>query len=442
MFDNWREKFRRLGMRQVTTWVPKDQAEQLQYAFTQIGAVSFKGKCLRAALDWVLTRRRPLDAAYKGSWFKLEIDQPTLWLGNLKAPIGGRVHGDGKTLIELDPYEAKHLEKTCQEAVNSVLAAWLDEKGLKDQIRDTTGVVADVNALTRFRDKPWTPDPATPKTEKEFEEHEVLVQQDFQRRAFYGGAFPPDDPSMHLYFGFWNSPSRCRLVHGTFEGTLCVGFIHVRYGGTSPTNYIENLAQEIRQKFYPKTSPAAIAWYDIWPEDNSLTHQLRFNRVTFAEGFSRPSWGGEQPPETFVEQVKQTIEAGKTAEAIAHLKANPGKPWKLLLDPSVRQSYGDFHADIVEANVSVIACLGSWPRGSNDFGLPYLFISLPGGYDFRHKESCEALLEHWGDDAKILARGSLIDSWDDPDLIRFCKRAKLPLDEARLYYTAQAKKED
>lgn len=445
MIEGWRQKFQRLGMRQVSAWVPKNAADALQQFFTRVGSQSEDGQFLRMMLNRQANRRRVIEKIFDGRWMKVEIDLPRLSVGSEQAPIGGRIYGDGSTLIELDPFEAAELERKCSEAIEPVLCEWLERHDLKNVIRNTTGVALDGNALAYNR-APQEIFERTPKADEEFEKNESAIVADFERRAFYHGALPPDDPTLQHFIGSWGIPSRYRLVHGAFLGRLCVGLIHVEGGGASVTNAIEEIARDIYQKFYRAKRPDEIEWYDVWPAHYSLIDTLRINRVRFKDGrFAGPDWRvGDDVPPPFVRAIEAVIEQGGRAETEAFYRSNPEKNWVFPLNRKTRLSYGDFQADIVidgAPKVEAIAVLGSWPHGTEDYGKPYLFVSSPGAYEFRHKEICAALLQHWGDDANILGReSSLISSWDDPDLFRFCQRANLPLQAAKSHYTQQSER--
>jgi len=440
MLENWRRKFLRQDMRQISVWTHREHADQLQQDFSKIGENTQRGAMLRSALSWVHTRRRPLKAAFHGNPLTLEVDLPTFQVGEKRAPAGGRIYGDGSTLIELDPHEAAQLENALQEAISPILVAWLDEKGLKNQVRNGTGVVVDVKELVPNSTSDLVNPPKPPKTDAEFAESESLIQQKFEYSAFHNRAILPIDPSIYLYHGFWNTPSACRLVHGRFEEKICVGFVHLRWSGTSPTNYIEHLAYEIHTKYYAKMSPDSIYWYDIWSADEKVS-SLVFNRVIFELGFSRPQWDRKPPPKSFESRVYDVVAEGKAAEIDAYMEANKSKGWKHRLEQAVREKfYSPYHADILiddEPKVAAVAMLGSWPRGHAKYGKPYLFISRPGEYDFRHKASCDGLIHHWKSEANILTKGDVIESWDDPDLVAFCRKCDLPLEEARLHYTGE-----
>ncbi len=444
MLGTWREKFRRRGLTQISTWVPREIADDLQRIFARIGAQSLDGDSLRGLLGWLSTRRRAVAQRFDGHYFRLEIDDPGLRFGTCTAPIGGRIVGEGRTLIELDPFEARALQESCQSAIMSILVAWLEEQNLNKKIRDDTGVIEKLEfVLDNTHDFPKLYK-NRPNSIQDFEKNEAKIAQEFQQRAFYNGAIPPDDPSIYHYIGFHGTPSRCHLVHGTFDGKICVGFIHIKSGGTSPTNMIENLCKDFYTKKLNDISMNEIQWYDIWPSHHSLTDKLQISRVIFEKNtFENPSWFTDEPPEGFHSKIIETIQFGITAEIKAFMKRHPNEKWIHLISEEKRKGYGKFHVDVlIDSNprVCAVLSLGSWPRETERFGKPCLFVTRPGAFDFRDEESCNGLIKHWKDDATILERDFLIESWEDYDLINFCKRAELPYEKARQYYAMEAKK--
>jgi hypothetical protein len=46
-----------------------------------------------------------------------------------------------------------------------------------------------------------------------------------------------------------------------------LGTIHMKNGGTSPTNMFESLATHLRQRFYPNGDRGKIDWLDVFPAD-------------------------------------------------------------------------------------------------------------------------------------------------------------------------------
>lgn len=444
MLTDWREKFRRRGLTQISTWVPREAADDLQKIFTRIGAQTLEGDSLRGILGWLSNRRRAVSQRFDGNYFRLEIDDPQLRFGTCTAPIGGRIVGEGRTLIELDPFEARALRDSCESTIMSILVSWLEEKNLNKKIRDNTGVIEHLQFILDNNHDFSKLDQNRPVSFQDFEKNEAKIIQEFQQRAFYDGAIPPDDPSIHHYIGFHGTPSRCHFVHGSFSGKLCVGFIHIKSGGTSPTNMIETLCKDFYSKNLTGKPMDEIHWYDIWPSHYSLTNKLQINRVVFEKNsFSGPTWFSDDPPEGFSKKVIETIESGLEAEAKAFMKRHPNEKWVHILSEEKRKGYGKFHVDVIINSppvVSAVISLGSWPRESENFGKPCLFVTRPGEFDFRDEKSCDGLIKHWSHDAKILSRDFLLQDWDDPDLLNFCNRAALPYEKARRYYTIDNKK--
>jgi len=131
---------------------------------------------------------------------------------------------------------------------------------------------------------------------------------------------PTDDPTVVYYEGFHKIPSRCHVVHRRDGDRVLFALGHIQYGGTSPTNMIEELATEMWKRFYPKDRFDRIEWFDAWPESYSLSNQFHIQRVRFPDGKQGggPMWlpAGDLPAD-FVDEVRRVITPDTSMQAAA-----------------------------------------------------------------------------------------------------------------------------
>lgn len=142
----------------------------------------------------------------------------------------------------------------------------------------------------------------------------AVIEAGFNRRK------PPfHDDSVVEYEGVSGYPSFCQIAHRKHGGRVQFALIHMRHGGTSPTNMIESLATHFRQHFYPKVDPGLIEWFDVVPPDIYDTPPFHgkptIHPVTLqhANGVYRhPQWdNGDNLPQDWIDFVAGVIERSR-----------------------------------------------------------------------------------------------------------------------------------
>ena len=310
----WREAQRQRagGMVALTTWVPSRSAEYLKGVFARLADPSERGADYRHLASLWIRRRRAIRHSFRGTNFSAEIDLPFLGPDWYQLPAGGRVTGAAETWIELTPDEAAKVSQLCQDAVSKVLSDWLREQDLYGKLRDHTGVALG----TDFAQPGYSPREGEsvirPKDEAAFETNEVHIAQEVERAALQSRKHPTDDPTVVYFPGFHGVPSRCHAVHRRVGDRVLFALGHIEYGGTSPTNDIENLTVRMWKQFYPEIPFDRIEWFDAWPEHYSLTNKFQIQRVLFSKGekggYAGPIWArAGDVPENFIEEVRLAI---------------------------------------------------------------------------------------------------------------------------------------
>jgi len=310
----WREAQRQRagGMVALTTWVPSRSAEYLKGVFTRLADPKERGADYRfLASSWV-RRRRAIQYSFHGTDFSAEIDLPLLGPEWFQLPAGGRVIGRIKTWIELTPDEASKISQLCQDTVSKVLADWLSKQDLHGKLRDDTGVALD----THFAQPGYSPREGEsvirPKDDAAFETNEVHIAQEVERAALQSRRHPTDDPTVVYFPGFQGVPSRCHAVHRRIGDRVLFALGHIQYGGTSPTNNMENLTRRMWKQFYREVPFDRIEWFDAWPEHYSLTNNFQIQRVLLSKDekgdYGEPVWVCAQDvPDDFIEEVRLAI---------------------------------------------------------------------------------------------------------------------------------------
>lgn len=319
----WREAQRQKsgGMVQLTTWVPSRSAEFLRDIFARLADPGERGSDYRLVTSFWTRRRRAVGDWFRGFDFSAEIDLPFHGPHWHMRPAGGRVYGSGETWIELTPNEAQDVDRACREAVSAALSTWLREHDLHGKLRDHVGVALGTDFSHPAYPSREGDSVIRPETEDAFEANEAKIAREVEREALQSRRHPTDDPTVVYYEGFHKIPSRCHVVHRREGDRILFALGHIQYGGTSPTNMIEELAAEMWKRFYPKDRFDCIEWFDAWPERYSLTNQFHIQRVRFAnakQGGGGPVWlpAGDIPAD-FVDEVRRVITPDTSTQAAA-----------------------------------------------------------------------------------------------------------------------------
>lgn len=459
--EKQRDKMKRRGMRSVATWVPDDEAEWLKVVFSRIGENSVDGQCFRNFLKPTLSRRRAPGRRYHSNFLEMEIDGPYVGAGSETAPIGGRIYNRTDTLYEFRPDEALDFEAEVKDAIGRVLSDFIKRKSLEGKVRNNTGVITDPYFLRDTKLEILD--------DESFERRECLAVQDFIERSFARSRPIVHDDSIFRYLGIGHAPSRCQIVEDrTPDGNVFFAFIHIPYGGTSPTNLIEDLCSEIRRTRLSDIPEGQITWLDVYPEE-VLRPGMRFHdkviggeywkmdlpriqQVTFEEeGFSNPTWSRPQAlPESMRAKINEAICRRIDKEAQSHFdvlnqeRQNPkvNKPaLKFVMPQDIREGYGQHYADIMiedEPDVRlVIALIPASPAGMGYDTEPLLAFSRPGSLDFMSQPETERLAEHWQELGALLSKDTY--SWNDEDFQAVCARAEIDWETAKRDFEGQTR---
>ena len=196
----------------------------------------------------------------------------------------------------------------CRKSVTETLARWLKERDLAGKRRDHTGA-----ALGReFFEPGYQPQPdesiIRPIDDAAFAANEAKIAREVDRAARQSRRHPTDDPTVVEYEGFNGIPSRCHAVHRRVGDRILFALGHIENGGTSPTNTIGTLAEDMWKRFYPNDRFEKIEWYDCWPPGYSLTGSFHIRRVVFPADRGGPIWvSARDAPADFVEEVRHVI---------------------------------------------------------------------------------------------------------------------------------------
>jgi hypothetical protein len=454
-----RDGMKRSGMRQISIWVPKEQADWLRELFSRIGENTVDGHFFRNFLNPILYRRRAPGRRFPSNFLNCEIDGAYIGVGQKNAPIGGRIFNFTDTLIELSPIEAQELESELDEAIGRILTNFVKKNSLSGKIRNTTSVITDKHFLRDVE--------LDIMNDESFERSESRTIQGYTEYAYSQGQPIIQDESIYKFLGFWNAPSRCQIVEDkTTDGDLFVAFIHIRYAGTSPTNMIEELCDEIKRTRYPDTPAANLTWLDVYPEEtlrpgtryhnNLLTGDCwemdlpRINQVTF-EGakFSAPTWSTpEDLPDSTRTKIHEAICCRIDKEAQAHFEILGQERRKknlpalhFVMPKEVREGYGKHYVDVLFESTPevrlVIALIPASPAGMGRNTEPLLAFSRPGGLDFRSQPELGNLAKHWPCLRILLEKDTY--SWDDAEFREVCKLAGIGWEQAQKDFEGQEK---
>jgi hypothetical protein len=309
----WREAQRQKagGMTQLTVWVPNRSAAFLREIFGRLADPGERGSDYRLVTSFWTGRRRAIRDRFPGFDFSAEIDLPFCGPHWHMRPAGGRITGSCETWIELTPNEADEVSHLCRDAVSSALCGWLRARDLHGKLRDHVGVALDTDFAHPDYPAGEGKSVIRPETDAAFEENEAKIAREVEREALQSRRHPTDDPTVVYYEGFHKIPSRCHAVHRRVGDRILFALGHIQYGGTSPTNMIEELAVEMWKRFYPKDRFDSIEWYDAWPVTYSLTDKFHMQRVVLAGNKgdrNGPVWAAVRDvPEDFIDEVRRVI---------------------------------------------------------------------------------------------------------------------------------------
>ena len=452
--EKLRDKMKRHGMRQISVWVPKEDGNWLREVFSRVGDNTVEGQCFRNFLKPAFMRRRAPGRRYPSNFLACEIDGAYIGVGNEVAPIGGRIYNFTDTLIELSPSEAQDLENEVEQAIEKVLANFLKKNALSGKVRNTTGVVTDRNFLRDVE--------LDIMEDEVFERSETRIVQDFTDHAFARNRPIVQDQSIYKFLGFGNAPSTCQIVEDTTpEGGVYVAFIHIPHAGTSPTNMIQELADEIKRSRYPDIPSDKITWLDVWPNNVRAPGSIyqsgkiagecwemeapRINTVTFeGEGFSNPNWtaheGVQEATKTKIHEAicrRIDMESRSHFDTLNVERAQNGQSiLHFVMPKEMRRGYGRHYVDILfEDDPSVrlvMALISASPSGMGRETEPLLVFSKPGTLEFRGQPDLDNLARRWPSLRRLLDRSDY--SWDDPDFQEVCELANIDWRQAMMEF--------
>jgi hypothetical protein len=308
----WREAQRQRagGMVEIATWVPQRSAKFLKEIFARLGDPSERGDNYRAAVSRWSNRRRVVGTEYVGTSYSAEIDLPFLGPHWHQRPAGGRVMGAYDTWIELTPDEASEVSELCETAISETLHGWLNRKGVLGTVRDHVGVALDPDfAQSDYR--PRNGDSLfRPESDDEFAKNEAEIAQGVAEAATKSRLHHTDDPTIVYYPGFWGIPSRCHAIHRRYNDVVLFALVHVKNGGTSPTNMIGELTRRMHKTFYPDVPFANIQWFDVFRLPWERDQDLHINQVNFEKdgetGSAKALWQpAGQLPDDFIDDIRR-----------------------------------------------------------------------------------------------------------------------------------------
>ena len=295
------------GMENLSIWMPKRHAPFLKKIFEKLADPGSRGDDYRLAVSsWLRSRRAPA-YVFSGTNFSCEIDLPFLGPHWHMRPAGGRVYGSYETWVEMTPNEADELKLVLKSAVSSKLEEWLRERELLGKLVDHVGVTLHPD----FAQPGYRPRDGDslhrPLGDEAFENNEAKIAREVEREAHQSRLHPTDDPTVVYYDGAWNIPSRCHAIHGRYDNRILFALVHIPFGGTSPTNMIEDLSAEMWKRFYPAEKFYAIDWFDChtMPFDEKT---VSINLVDLRDG--SPSWSFadvDNLPPDFVAAINDAV---------------------------------------------------------------------------------------------------------------------------------------
>jgi hypothetical protein len=269
---------------QICVWTPEQDAVLTREICARVAEPNTRGKDLRNALRKQIERRRTICHEWQGFSSQVEIDYPFVGPWWYLRNIGGRIIGPGDTHVELSPDEADDLKDRLRRCCQREIDAWLQEHQLRNEIRDSTGVV-----VGDFAPK----DENRPTDDTAFGENEAAIAKAIAETAFRTRKPPVNDPSVIEYEGVNGFPSFCQIAHRKRGDRVQFALIHMSNGGTSPTNVFESLATHLRQRFYPNVDPGKIEWFDVHPPEVYDVLPLTITSVTMKHAnyvYSHPEW--------------------------------------------------------------------------------------------------------------------------------------------------------
>jgi len=295
------------GMENFSIWMPARHASFLKEIFEKLADPGSRGDDYRlAASGWLRSRRAPA-YVFAGTDFSCVIDLPSVGPSWHMRPAGGRVYGSYETWVEMTPNEADELKLALMSAVSSKLEEWLRERELLGKLVDHVGVALHPD----FAQPDYQPRDGDslhrPLGDDEFESNEAKIAREVEREAHQSRMHPTDDPTVVYYDGAWNVPSRCHAIHGRYDDQILFALVHIPFGGTSPTNMIEELSAEMWKRFYPKDKFDQIEWFDC----HTMPFDERTAQINLVDlkGDS-PSWSsvnvGNLPPD-FVAAINDAV---------------------------------------------------------------------------------------------------------------------------------------
>jgi hypothetical protein len=306
----WREAQRQKagGMVQLTVWVPARAFAYLKIIFGRLADPSDRGEDYRLAASAWLYRRRVPAARFEGADFAAEIDMPRLGPPWHTRPAGGRVIDEIKTWIELTPDEADEIDRLCRKSVTNALARWLSNRDLAGKRHDHTGAALGLEFCAPGYQSKFNESIIRPVDDAAFAANEAKIARDVDRAAQQSRRHSTDDPTIVEYEGIHRTPSRCHAVHRRVGDRILFALGYIEHGGTSPTNAIATLTEDMWKRFYPDDRFDRIEWYDCRSPGDSLTGQFQMRRVVFPDVKGGPIWGpADDVPADFMAEVLRAI---------------------------------------------------------------------------------------------------------------------------------------
>ncbi len=312
----WREAQRQRagGMVEIATWVPQRSAKFLKEVFARLGDPSERGDNYRAEVSSWSNRRRVVGTEYVGTSYSAEIDLPFLGPHWHQRPAGGRVMGVHETWIELTPDEASEVSKLCEAAISETLDGWLTKNGMRGTVRDHVGVATDPDFAQSDYQRRSGDSLFRPESDDEFAKNEAEIAQGVAEAAANSRLHHADDQTIVYYPGFWGMPSRCHAIHRRYDDVVLFALVHVKNGGTSPTNIIGELTRRMHKTFYPDVPFSKIQWFDVYRLPWERDQDPHINRVIFEKdgesGSAKALWQpADQLPDDFADDVRRAAQA-------------------------------------------------------------------------------------------------------------------------------------
>lgn len=315
---------------QICVWAPESDAELVRNICTRVAEPTERGRHLRNKLRQQVERRRTIYAQWHGGSWEIEIDLPFVGPWWFMRNIGGRVAGPFDTHIELSPEEVGDLKRQLDLAFDTKIEEWLRRHKLTGCVRDNTGVLTTERIVNALLGK----EADRPADEAAFAANEARIARAVVEAGYAERKPPVKDPSVIEYEGISGFPSFCQIAHRRQGERVQFALIHMKNGGTSPTNMFACLATLMRQHFYPDVDASRIDWFDVLPKD-VYSERLRTDIIPVvmqhANGiYSESSWSGPEPSQDWVAFVEAVIDRGQSKrraaeDALTTNKAAKGK---------------------------------------------------------------------------------------------------------------------